>query len=174
MRGRSSLCLALVVASAASLLTACPTGPAEALWTDPDSDLDWQVLPAEDYVDQADASLLCDGLELAGFDDWRLPTISELRTLVLGCEGTAAGGTCPVTDDCLTGDCQTDSCYGCETGDGPADGCFGPAALEEGCFHLWSGSRVEGSVGRAWAVGFSAAFVYKPRTSYAFHARCVR
>jgi hypothetical protein len=48
----------------------------------------------------------------------RLPTISELRTLVVDCETTKAGGTCGITDTCSSGvTCwDTQACQNC--GDG--------------------------------------------------------
>ena len=52
----------------------------DSTWTDADSGLMWQITPmvgtkleAEDY---------CENLSLGGVDDWRLPTISQLRTLI--------------------------------------------------------------------------------------------
>jgi hypothetical protein len=143
-------------------------------WTDPETGLTWQVNVASDYVNWSDAAAYCDGLELADRDDWRLPTISELRTLVRGCPETMTGGACGVTDSCVAMSCQDESCYPCDYGDGPHDGCYGHPDLPGGCEYDWSSSGVADAADRAWAVGFTSGFVYKPRIYYAFHARCVR
>lgn len=39
------------------------------------------------------------------FEDWRTPTIDELRTLILGCDKTALGGECAILHDCSTESC---------------------------------------------------------------------
>lgn len=144
------------------------------VWTDPLTGLTWQVEPSSGYVDWADAKAHCAALHLAGFDDWYLPTISELRTLLRGCPGSGSGGWCGVTDQCPDTACSNDACYECDHGDGPNNGCFGAAELRGGCDYYWSATVVEGLDGRAWAVGFSGGFVFKPRQAYSYHGRCAR
>lgn len=61
---------------------------------------------------EADAA--CRDLKLAGHDDWRLPTIAELRSLVVACPAAALGGECPVDDWCSTDEaCWSPACEGC-------------------------------------------------------------
>ena len=71
----------------------------------------------------ANALTYCENLVLAGHDDWRLPTIDELRTLVRGVSTTMTGGTCPTSESCSDQDtCNKNknnsqpygySCFGC-------------------------------------------------------------
>ena len=61
-----------------------------------------------------EAITYCTELEEDGFSDWRLPTISELRTLIRNCDKTAPGGSCNITDDCTQHSiCWSSDCSGC-------------------------------------------------------------
>ena len=72
----------------------------------------------------ADSETYCANLVLAGVDDWRLPTIDELRTLVRGISTIEPEGKCPTTENCTDqATCNDDkdnaqgfgnSCLGCE------------------------------------------------------------
>ncbi len=67
-----------------------------------------------------DAIKYCGNLIEGGFDDWRIPTISELRTLIQNCPNTETGGICEFTDSCLDStDCwNSDDCYSFVCGSG--------------------------------------------------------
>jgi len=66
-----------------------------------------------------EAAAFCEALVLDDRSDWRLPTVSELRTLVHGCPGAESGGSCGYTDACLSWECSTEGCYGCTVDEGP-------------------------------------------------------
>lgn len=144
------------------------------VWEDPSTGLTWQEEASEGFVSWEAAMDYCDMLYLDGRDDWRAPTISELRSIIVGCDGTVTGGLCAVTDECEADDCSSDYCYGCEYEDRPGEDCYSAPGLTRPCEHYWSSSTVTEYPDRAWAVGFSSGFVYKPRKVYNFHVRCVR
>jgi hypothetical protein len=103
---------------------------------DPDTSLCWQDPQREayNYADQGmrafEADQYCSELILGGFDDWRVPTISEIRSITAGFPGTETGGACPVVDGNMTyGEAQFSmSCFNLDnelTGKGPGDnGCY--------------------------------------------------
>jgi len=71
------------------------------VWCDPDTNLCWQD-PQREAYNYDDIGLTpkatiqyCEELVLGGYDDWRVPTIKELRTLIAGNPDTEAGGACP-------------------------------------------------------------------------------
>lgn len=51
----------------------------------------------------------CDDLTEGGYNDWHLPTISELRTLVQHCTSAVTGGICKVSDSCLSTSCTNNN-----------------------------------------------------------------
>jgi len=66
-------------------------------WSDKSDTMDWNK--GKSYCD-----------ELGG----RLPTVSELRTLIKKCPETMINGKCELTDTCLTDDCRVSECLGCD------------------------------------------------------------
>jgi len=103
----------------------------------------------------------------------RLPTISELRTLIQNCPETETGGECGVTDECLSpNDCRNDPCGGCEYDENNSGkySVFGDSAW------LWSSSE-SSDVIYGWNVGFKWGYVSLLSPSargYHYYARCVR
>ena len=114
----------------------------------------WQVDTAVDGMDWNNAADHCSGLRIGGHEDWRLPTVSELRSLIRGCGGTKQGGLCAVTDGCLNIVCWNDPCRGCNSGEGPDGGCYWPSQIGGSCSWYWSSKSVEDHEGLAWGVGF--------------------
>ncbi len=138
------------------------------------STLVWQNPPTEETMEWQDAIDYCDDLSLDGHNDWRLPTISELRSLIRGCPATETGGSCTVQDDgCLSLSCR-ENCSGCSGDDGPADGCYWSDEMEGPCDWYWSSSPVEEYDDVAWGVDFSRGYVDHGYVSYDLYVRCVR
>lgn len=69
----------------------------------------------------ADAARYCEEMRVGKTDDFRLPTITELRTLIKGCAATGVKGKCPVRDTCFTPECRLDDCKGCEAEKGAGE-----------------------------------------------------
>jgi len=149
----------------------------EGTWTDADSGLMWQIASQLIGWTKLEAESECGSLSLAGYSDWRLPTIGELRTLITGCSATETGGPCGLTDDCLSWDCwQSDEnyCMGCNYGDGPADGCYLPSVFgSSDCGLYWSSSIVEDET-NGWVIDFWKGDVSSSNLEFDLGYRCVR
>ena len=116
-----------------------------ATWTDPATRLMWQAKPTGGWIDGSEAQSHCENLMLTGFRDWRLPTISELRSLIRGCPDTQVNGACGVTSSCRTHECWNRSCRGCAHGQGPGSGgAYWPSQLSGLVVFYWSSSILPG------------------------------
>jgi len=62
-------------------------------------------------MEWSSAKTYCSSVTDGGFDNWRLPTINELRSVIKNCSKTETGGACLVTDSCTKNDCYVaDNC----------------------------------------------------------------
>ena len=130
-------------------------------WKDEATNLFWQIESYPKKRNWFDALKYCEGLSQKGQHDWRLPSISELRSLIRGCGKTETEGECGVTDECLSPgeDCRNDSCWGCMANQGPTEGCYWPPELEGNCFQYWSSSYATDVPDAKWVVRFEKASV---------------
>lgn len=150
-------------------------------WKDFKSGLTWQITPTGGEMSWSEAKTHCAGLSLEG-GGWRLPTISELRSLIRGCPRAVTDGSCEVTDSCLTlDDCWSAAgCMGCSQRVDPAkDGCYWPDSMRwpdsaQGCGYYWSSSPVKDPGYLAWFVSFGYGSVRYHEVYPGRLARCVR
>ena len=143
----------------------------------------WQDPPAPDLMEWYDAVAYCAALELAGYDDWVLPNINELRYLGRG--NTYECNDCGLIDpghlyESDIGDCE--ACTPAFGGPG-VGGCYWPAELSGGCgidpyhYWYWSSSGMSGyPLNHVWAWSF--AMNYPGEASFSKDllesVRCVR
>ena len=123
----------------------------------------------------SDAGTYCSNLTEGGYSDWRLPNISELRTLIKNCSGTQMpGGSCGVIDtgnsstSCLSSSCQGEDCYSCSSDSTGGHSKFGDTG------YFWSSSMRSGS--SIWYVDFSYGGVSNGHMDDVLYnyVRCVR
>ena len=138
---------------------------------DSQTGLVWSSLADETMAWDAAGTRCESELTEGGYTDWRLPTIDELRTLIVNCSGSQAGGACVISDpDHLSFSERID-----------ADCCCSPGSnfsiLGDGSdINLWSSSTSIETDGtdKAWLVGFYRGNVNHSLISESNHVRCVR
>jgi hypothetical protein len=145
------------------------------IWEDEESGLFWIDPPAANGMSLSEAETYCQALEIDDLDDWRLPDIGELRSLIRGCSQTEASGTCAVVDGVGSDDSGID-CSGCEKYQGPDPevGCYWDSAIEGPCAYYWSASPDADVSGNAWSVFFVEGAVTSQREDLLYQVRCVR
>lgn len=123
-----------------------------------------------------DAVAYCSGLTWAGFTDWRLPTISELRLLVHGCANTQAGGACGITAGCAELSCDGTACNGCTGNAGPCSGRYLDPAKVRTCTatSLWSNTSQTDDSTAAWTLGAATAEIGRIAKTSRWESWCVR
>ncbi len=143
-------------------------------WTDSTSGLIWQNGDACN-MNWGEAKSHCENLIWSDVSDWRLPTLSELRSLIRGCGHTVTGGDCGVTDECLAYmSCWNPPCQGCGFLSGPGlGGRYCPAELSGTGWIYWSSSQVEENPSTAWRIHFNDSLISYNDIDYSYCARCV-
>ncbi|MBN2695628.1 thrombospondin type 3 repeat-containing protein [bacterium] len=118
----------------------------------------------EDKMGQEDAIVYCESI------GGRLPTISELRTLVKTCSATQTGGSCTLSDNCLEQNCLDYTCLmGCTNDTTGKYSVFG----DTGTF--WSSSDdPTDSNGPAYYIDFNKASIGSWRKFDPEYIRCVK
>lgn len=119
-----------------------------------------------EVVNFIDGKAYCNNLILADMGGWRLPSIDELRSLIIDCPATQPSGACKVHDSCQGvpyESCrnkfpEADPCDGCALGQGSGpQGCYYDPSFEQGCFVFISSTqpKAEGTGDyRPWHVNF--------------------
>ena len=130
------------------------------IWSEMASGMEWQE--ANDH---------CTGLNSSNYggysSGWHLPTIDELRTLIQNCAATEPGGSCGVTESCLSSSCLDSSCYSCSSDSTGGHSKFGKTN------ELWSSSTLS-DYDNALFVDFEGGGVYDYSELYNHYVRCVR
>ncbi len=104
-------------------------------WCDPNSGLCWQNPHKDAYeegnggVTSIDAKRYCEELVLGGYDDWRLPNIEELRSIIQGNIFATTWGQCYIREGSSMNDQPLPNHIPCLGGINPLSG-----PDESGCF----------------------------------------
>lgn len=118
-----------------------------------------------------EAKSYCEALGEGNYDNWRFPSIDELRSLIDGCSNTKQGGKCKVsaTNGCLSSkDCWDSSCNSCGQTSAATISKFGDSDI------FWSSSIRSDRNDSAWYVDFSDGKVHNEVKSNSYYVRCVR
>jgi hypothetical protein len=145
------------------------SGEHPGIWTDENTGLTWYNPPVGELrkVRWTAARRTCAVLDFDG-GQWRLPTITELGTLVRACNGDPMKP-CEVSEDCLSQSCWSErSCTWrkltytdnpippgvCNKSAMGQGACFWPEELVGPCSDHWSSSEVSNVPGYAWIFNF--------------------
>lgn len=123
----------------------------------------------------SEAKTYCADLEEGGYPKgtWQLPTISDLRTIIVKCTYNMPEGSCGVTDECTTSSCYDQLlCNSTTHSECKSDtsGCGSHSKLCE-TNSLWSLSQKDGS--SIWVVKFSEGNIGSASTNDTRYVRCV-
>jgi len=154
--------------------------------TDPVTGLEWQETPATQMMVWENAAEYCQNLVLNG-TGWRLPNISELRSIVRNCTPIETSGDCGVKDvcspcgidagnRCLAHTCWTEAeCNppSCDE-NGKPTGCYWMEQLKGTCSWYWSSSSLEDYPNYAWYTCFNESYVNYGLKAIKYNVRCLR
>lgn len=147
-------------------------------------DLIWSS-SSSNYMKWSEAENHCKNLKEGGFNkDWRIPTISELRTLIQNCSRTATNGTCNVTDECLAAySTANPKCYDinvCTSSTNASNEKCKYDSNKKGQYSkfgedssLWSSSEQKEDNNKVWFIKFKEAEIESQKKTLTGMVRCV-
>ena len=91
-----------------------------------------------------------------GFNDWKMPTIDQLRSVIIKCPNTIPDGTCKVTDSCTQSNCYVAADCHCDASD--TAGYYSKLGFSK---VYWSSNQQGDNSYYVWYVDFSDAGLYK-------------
>lgn len=138
-------------------------------WSDAGTGLCWQTERSSQTMNVATASAYCAALSDDESKPWRLPQVTELRTLV-SCPGTAPGGACTIGESSSSDEFDA-SCQGCSTTTGCA---WDPALGACGQFYWSSSVPADYPDHGAWMVDMLNGGLNWEDPSTSFNVICVR
>ncbi|MCP4599306.1 MAG: DUF1566 domain-containing protein [Proteobacteria bacterium] len=140
------------------------------VWYDSTTGLYWQDSPNGAKFLQHDAINYCSNLSHGDYNDWRLPKIQELISLIRGCDTCECGVSDP---DCLEPKCSEEpECQSCSPLEGPGnDGCYWYFDLNGSCEESYR--SISHSINE-WFVDFSIAKPILDLWPLPLNVRCVR
>ena len=122
----------------------------------------WQKETVEEKMDWYDAMEYAKNLRLGGYDDWRLPSIKELREVVSSCGG--------ISVDYLDDD--WDSIKDKNKNNNYYQNSYKEKGFSS--YYYWSSTSYQNSSYDAWVVYFAYGNVSNYYNDYNFFVRCVR
>ncbi len=146
----------------------------DGVWLDEESGLCWEKVAIDYDLLFSEAELFCGSMTTNGYYDWRLPTIDEQRTLIVGCPPIEEGGSCGVHDGSSDPD-YINGCDGCGYMEGPNDGYYLRPELDGTCDKgVWTSSRKDGTSCTYWSISFANGSINGRGPISSGQIRCVR
>lgn len=122
------------------------------IWHDEESGLSWQRIKSETNLTWWQARNYCESY-VTDTSQWRLPTISELRSIVKNCKNLELDGDCGFFDQCSSSICDyaggepTFSCNRCEYSEpyGDPDKTYWPEEMQDVFYdtEIWSSIKTD-------------------------------
>lgn len=152
----------------------CQECPAEQVdqrvWYDYGTNLTWQVASPKEAFSYYLSESYCENLVLNGYDNWRMPTFGEMKSIVTGC---LIG--CSMGDDCLGAECSGNACKACQPGEGPGlNGNYWPLGFEGKNGVYWTTTDLAGRDRIKYGFHSYTGGIFTYHMGMDAYVRCVR